>query len=77
MTPEQEEMLHEIHAYWFRAAPDGQPSRATRFDILLKHYDNGKFAIRALFWLGAFLAAVATAWDKVRLFVIAMLGGGT
>lgn len=75
MTEDQSEKLDEMHRFWFKGPTESQPSRADQFDTMLRHYNNGKFALRSILWIGAAVVAVTSSFDKVRTSLIAMLGG--
>ena len=75
MTPEQSVQFNEMvrktneqHAFWFRSDNAEVPPRSEQFDTMVKHYNQGRFAVRAMFWLGGVTVFVAANLDKVRMF---------
>jgi len=62
MTPDEHEMLKEVHRHLFEPTREGRASRAEEIDDLLDLARASKVGSRAVLWLSSFLAGIGVIW---------------
>ena len=66
MTPEEHQMMREVHEWLFKPPISGKPPRAHQLDDALAGIRAGKMFTRVLLYAAGFIVAVGGSYGTIK-----------